>query len=927
MNEDIGEALARAKWNESVLVNIDDGSGGASSMLLVPKLDRENGGIRWEDAMAGAGASPATAAAIAMEHHILTKIWMFPMLNDERRNAMYETAIQRASEDVVAAERQRQKQQQSIDNIGGNGNGENNHRLGTLDIGSGTGLLALLSSKYLREAWTSSTAAADATETPNAMEFAVTSLEMAGPMADVAKKTVALEKEFRSHEEGKEEVSKARAIATAEVTVIEGHSGQHPPMRGRNGGGGGGDDPPPVRLCTSELLESGLLGEGWLPAMRDAWDRHLLEGAVVLPAGARVYARLVSGISGFVGPHSCLAVGGEGTEPEAPAPNPLPLSRNLRLFTTAAGEGEGDGEGKPSPEAMGMLSDGSYDPISGQKHGVQVEIHADRYLATGSGRGNACGSGSIIRPLSDPIESLDLDVTSPDSIPSPDPSSRSPRRLRFVATDTGRAEGVLFWWELDLYKASESKSHPNLTYTTHPGSDFQDHWHQCLYVFPKGGPSSLEVERGKEYTLLASHTDSRVHFSLRGDTVDRSDGSNDSKRPRPTIPTETVPVVTPRRCWQLNDADRSAKFRDGIRVALQNLREKQSSTGVVLDVSDFSLCGILASLLRAGSVTSVESGSSGLPLAAARVAQIGNSLPLDGSHRFQIVRCHAESLTEEVFKTGGDGDGEDQNHPDPGEDNGVVNLVVGEPYYEMLEGWPIETALNYFYTIRMLKRKKIVRHDALCVPARAVVLACGIQCEDIGRSYRKDLGAPEGKPKHGKEAEPRATVVPHIGGFDHQPIVDCWSYDRHGIPLPLWEYNGVVQVTEVVELGVLDYETDSFLDGPWATAAGDTDRGSNPREMVQARFSKPSGTCHAIAFWVDYEIRMDDRVNDDRNDDGSGVASRSPPFATVSTGFDPDGPKGSSCACAERQIVRILSPPLPVEEGGSLPIPLHDLGT
>ena len=53
MNEEIVAALAKAKWNESVHVKIngeDENNVNASQdLLLVPKLDRDNGGVKWED--------------------------------------------------------------------------------------------------------------------------------------------------------------------------------------------------------------------------------------------------------------------------------------------------------------------------------------------------------------------------------------------------------------------------------------------------------------------------------------------------------------------------------------------------------------------------------------------------------------------------------------------------------------------------------------------------------------------------------------------------------------------------------------------------------------------------------------------------------------------------------------------------------------
>jgi len=217
--------------------------------------------------------------------------------------------------------------------------------------------------------------------------------------------------------------------------------------------------------------------------------------------------------------------------------------------------------------------------------------------------------------------------------------------------------------------------------------------------------------------------------------------------------------------------------------------------------------------------------------------------------------------------------------------------VVGEPYYEMLEGWPIETALNYFYTIRMLKRNKIVKPNALSVPAHARILACGIECRDLARAYDKNLSsAVVSKRVRGTQFQA------HVCGFDHSPIADCWNYDQHGISLPLWEYNNVVPVTEIVTVGTLDYETDSIEQGSLILQQQDEN------SVLVAPFTENNRTCHAIAFWVDYGIR-----------------TSSSSFATVSTGF------GKDSLLSDRQTVRILAKGEPTILGKSLAITRHGL--
>ena len=133
-----------------------------------------------------------------------------------------------------------------------------------LDIGSGTGLLAMLVAKHL-----------DQNLNSKKKNVKITSLEMSSAMAKLAHLTV--KDNFMHHN----------------VQIKEIHSCEMEPLQ------------PKAHMCTSELLESGLLAEGWLPAMRDALERHLSENAVVLPQRARVYAQIIEGnsLSQYWGPH------------------------------------------------------------------------------------------------------------------------------------------------------------------------------------------------------------------------------------------------------------------------------------------------------------------------------------------------------------------------------------------------------------------------------------------------------------------------------------------------------------------------------------------------------------------------------------------------------------------------------------------------
>jgi Predicted RNA methylase len=253
------EALKNARYNESVVVTavgqgFDNSNGDESNkeIILVPVIDTNNGGVSWQDA---ASHSQTESLDVGILRHFRTKKWILPMLNDLHRNNLYETSIREACSTLVKKQNEKAMK----------GHYKDGDVLNVLDIGSGTGLLAMISSKYLKEVTNK--------------EVKIVSIEMASAMARIANQTIA--------ENGLQD----------SIKIIEGHSCD-PSVCPY-------DTSPRAVMCTSELLETGLLGEGIIPALRDAWDRHLAEDAIVVPQRARVYAQVLQGglIHSFRGPH------------------------------------------------------------------------------------------------------------------------------------------------------------------------------------------------------------------------------------------------------------------------------------------------------------------------------------------------------------------------------------------------------------------------------------------------------------------------------------------------------------------------------------------------------------------------------------------------------------------------------------------------
>jgi len=119
-----------------------------------------------------------------------------------------------------------------------------------------------------------------------------------------------------------------------------------------------------ANVCISELLESGLLGEGILPVIRDALERHLENDAVVVPQRARVYAQVLEGrdcISCFRGP---AVVAADGILRLCTSGD----SRDVLLGTTTARRNGGGGGPETTSAAGGMGG------------GILVPIHAEALL-------------------------------------------------------------------------------------------------------------------------------------------------------------------------------------------------------------------------------------------------------------------------------------------------------------------------------------------------------------------------------------------------------------------------------------------------------------------------------------------------------------------------------------------------------------------
>ena len=714
MASSIEEAVSNARYNEAVVVTVSNEEDDSKrEIVLVASLDKVNGGISWQDAITTTqSAQNEDGIDIGIQRHMRTKKWVVPMLNDDHRNKLYESSIRHACE--AAVQRLKEREGEALEN----------NKIRILDIGSGTGLLAMLAAKYMSAA--------------SKEKFEVLSIEMASAMARLARTTVAENKLDNS------------------VNIIEGHSCEDkfdPYVDGNK-----------AVLCTSELLETGLLGEGMIPALRDAWERHLAKDAIVVPQKARVYAQVLEGkslINQFRGPQ-------RGT------------AREFKIFTTS--------------------SDAPL--LGGKGGGFRVPIHAgalfgdlDSDFNLGKSPTDDMKSFEPAHPLSKPVLVMDFDFTSKDSIPGPTGRTMN---VEVETIKSGTAHGVLFWWELDLWSGE--------TYSTELGKcPWQDHWQQCLYVFGGDDVECEALEKGTTFTLAASHDDTSISFGISPKPL--SDPSKQLMKKAKVD--ESLAAIEPfsecisyDRALQLNDDHRMNALCSAIGYAIE-VKGKKSS---IIDISDFSLCSIIAAKsFGAEKVTSVESASNDILHLSAMVAQVGNQLPEKDSE-FKILHAYTENLSCDDI-------------------GGAADIVLAEPYYQILEGWHLQEALNYFYQLKCLKKKGVVKGDSVSVPSYANVMVCAVQLDESIATAHSGL------------------MKSVIQGFAHDEVCKYGNFfSTYDIKMPMTQYKWK-RLSENFPVAKIQYDgsAESMViegDGEW----------------VESELK--SGTFHGIAIWIDYKVRV-----------------------------------------------------------------------
>lgn len=242
-----------------------------------------------------------------------------------------------------------------------------------LDIGAGTGILSVMASRIVGPS-------------PGRVD----ALEEFGPSAVVARRVV-----------------ESNGVGDR-VRVIQRRSDDH-------------EDGEKYDVVFSELLDSSLIGEGWLGVVRDAKRRLLRRGGRVLPRRARVYARLVECADAF--------------EYYSPTSRPSASPPNFASGTDA-------------PTVIWCDE--------------SQQAHAKAWRRT-------------MRAISDDVMIAEMDFEN-----LPDEGAEPVWRKPLAIQGSGRAHAVLTWWEIDL----DENGIATYSTKPGAQSAWCHHWRQCLKLMP-----------------------------------------------------------------------------------------------------------------------------------------------------------------------------------------------------------------------------------------------------------------------------------------------------------------------------------------------------------------------------------------------------------------------------------------------------------
>jgi hypothetical protein len=165
----------------------------------------------------------------------------------------------------------------------------------------------------------------------------------------------------------------------------------------------------------------------------------------------------------------------------------------------------------------------------------------------------------------------------------------------------------------------------------------------------------------------------------------------------------------------------------------------------------------------------------------------------------------------------------------------AASLVLSEPYYETLEGWHLQEALNYWFLLRSCNLRGLLTDPFVSIPSHGRVMGCAIESIELYNAYSRcgDTDNDES-----------------ICGWDHS-LVNHYAarYHEHDLWLPLWQYPHRA-LTAPFELATLNYvRLEIEGNGIWREV-----------EFIESE----KGICHGIKIWIEYVYNEELIINTNR---------------------------------------------------------------
>lgn len=352
-----------------------------------------------------------------------------------------------------------------------------------------------------------------------------------------------------------------------------------------------------------------------------------------------------------------------------------------------------------------------------------------------------------------------------------------------IATCDGSVDGVMLWWKLFLLSPTLDPER-KLFYSTEVGAmNWQDHWLQVVFPFPK----PIICKNGDRIRVTVAHDS--IHIWLKAFYLIENEESNDIKRPKLDLSHITNEVKNlvpsgfnnmepdqcqcgwhmlcgPERIQMMNDSNLSSSWTKALEIMISRLASQISSEDdiaiaemgghilqpIVLDVSDGSLLSIAAStlwkdMLKNKNITKQKDlkfvSKESKQFSRMFFSQIIDAndlsnelLTWSGEDYSEIIDYFDDEIESNSEKSLDDNDIViDEIDCDCNKKSLIISALISECFYYQLSSLPTWQALSFHYQRTHLSEMGLLAHDAIIMPSKAYIMAVAVELIDLNISH------------------------------------------------------------------------------------------------------------------------------------------------------------------------------------------------